>query len=115
MAPSMAGVRPPCTPRPRSHGRRLTGLTSTTILPRRRTRELAATNAKPFTNEGKKTLEPASSAEERPAAERQEEEKPRGAGCREVRQRGLRQESPGRRPRQGGCRVRQLPGGGGCR
>src|SRR3954463_14558837 len=65
MAPRMAGVRPPCPPRPRSRGRRLAGLTSTTTPPRRRTRELAATNAKSFTNEGKKTLEPASSAEER--------------------------------------------------
>src|SRR3954466_15283639 len=115
MAPRMAGVRPPCTPRPRSRGRRLAGLTSTTTPPRRRTRELAATNAKFFTNEGKKTLEPASSVGERPAAERQKEEKPRGTGCREVRQRGLRQESPGGRPRQGGCRGRQQPGSGCCR
>src|SRR3954463_1525212 len=65
MGPRLAGVRPPCTLRTSGSGRRLAGPSTTTTPLRRQTRELVATNAKSFTSERKKTLEPASSAKEK--------------------------------------------------
>ena len=58
-------VPPPCTLRPEGQDRRLAGSTSTLNPPRRQIHELVAISAKFFMIDNKKTLELASSAEEK--------------------------------------------------
>ena len=59
------GVQPLCTLRPEGQDRRLAGSTSTATPLRRRIHELVAISTKFFMIDNKKTLEPASSAEEK--------------------------------------------------
>ena len=59
------GVQPLCTLRPEGQDRRLAGSTSTATPPRHQIHELVAISAKFFTNDNKKTLILASSAEEK--------------------------------------------------
>ena len=65
MATRPGEVRLPCTLHYEGQNRRLAGSTPTAAPPRRRTHELVATSAKFSMNDNKKTLEPASSAEEK--------------------------------------------------
>ena len=65
MATKPVGVQPPCTLHPEGHDRRLAGSTSTATPPRHQIHELVAISAKFFTNDSKKTLILASSAEEK--------------------------------------------------
>ena len=65
MATRPGEVRLPCTLHYEGQNRRLTGSTPTAAPPRRWTHELVATSAKFSMNDNKKTLEPASSAEEK--------------------------------------------------
>ena len=65
MATRPVGVQPPCTLRPEGQDRRLAGSTSTMTPPRHQIHELVAISAKFFTNDSKKTLVLASSAEEK--------------------------------------------------
>ena len=65
MATEPVGVQPPCTLRPEGQDRRLAGSTSTVTPPHHRIHELVAINAKFFTNNSKKMLVLASSAEEK--------------------------------------------------
>ena len=65
MAKKPVGVQPPYTLHPEGQDRRLAGSTSTATLPHHRIHELVAINAKFFTNDSKKTLVLASSAEEK--------------------------------------------------
>ena len=65
MATRPVGVQPPCTPRPEDQDRRLAGSASTATPPRHQIHELVAISAKFFMNDSKKTLELASSAEEK--------------------------------------------------
>ena len=58
-------VQLPCNHRPEGQDRRLAGSTSTAIPPRRQIHELVAISAKFFTNDSKKMLVLASSAEEK--------------------------------------------------
>ena len=59
------GVQPLCTLHPEGQDRRLAGPTSTAIPPHHQIHKLVAISAKFFTNDSKKTLELASSAEEK--------------------------------------------------
>ena len=65
MATKPVGVQPLCILLPEGQDRRLAGSTSTATLPRHQIHELVAISAKFFTNDSKKTLELASSAEEK--------------------------------------------------
>ena len=65
MATKPEGVPPPCTLHPEGQDRQLAGSTSTATPPHHRIHELVAINAKFFTNDSKKTLVLASSAEEK--------------------------------------------------
>ena len=65
MATKPVGVRPLCTLHPEGQDCRLAGSTSTATPPHHRIHELVAINAKFFTNDNKKTLVLASSAEEK--------------------------------------------------
>ena len=65
MATRPVGVQPLCTLRPEGQDRQLTGSTSTATPPRHQIHELVVISAKFFTNDSKKTLELASSAEEK--------------------------------------------------
>ena len=65
MATKPVGVRPPCTLHPEGQDRLPAGSTSTATPPRRRIHELTEISAKFFTNDIKKTLVLASSAEEK--------------------------------------------------
>ena len=65
MATKLVGVQPPCTLHPEGQDRRLVGSTSTATPPHHRIHELVVISAKFFTIDNKKTLEPASSAEEK--------------------------------------------------
>ena len=65
MAMKRAEVQLPCNHRPEGQDRRLAGSTSTATPPRRQIHELVVINAKFFTNDSKRTLELASSAEEK--------------------------------------------------
>ena len=58
-------VQPPCTLHPEGQYRRLAGSTSTAAPPPRQIHELVVISAKFFTNDSKKTLVLASSAEEK--------------------------------------------------
>ena len=58
-------VQPPCTLRPEGQDRRLVGSTSTATPLRHRIHELVAISAKFFMIDNKKTLEHASSTEEK--------------------------------------------------
>ena len=61
----LVGVPPLCAPRQEGQDRRLAGPTSTPTPLHRRTRELAAINAKFFKSDDMKTLALASSVEEK--------------------------------------------------
>ena len=65
VAMKLVGVQPPCTLHPEGQDRRLAGSTSTATPPRHQIHELVAISAKFFTNDSKKTLVLASSAEEK--------------------------------------------------
>src|SRR3954462_8049680 len=65
MATKPVGVQPPCTLRPEGQDLRLAGSATTATPLLHQMRELAAINAKFFTNDSKKTLVLASSAEEK--------------------------------------------------
>ena len=65
MATKLVEVQPPCNHHPEGQDRRLAGSTSTTTPPRHQIHELVAISAKFFTNDSKKTLVLASSAEEK--------------------------------------------------
>ena len=65
MATRPGEVRLPCTLHYEGQSRRFAGSTPTAAPPRRRTHERVATSAKFSMNDKKKTLEPASSAEEK--------------------------------------------------
>ena len=65
MATKPVGVQPPCTLHPEGQDHRLDGSTSTATLPHHRIHELVAISAKFFTIDNKKTLELASSDEEK--------------------------------------------------
>ena len=65
MATRPVGVQPPCTLRPEGQDRRLDGSTSTATAPRHQIHELVAISAKFFTNDSKRMLVHASSAEEK--------------------------------------------------
>ena len=65
MATRPGEVRLPCTLHYEGQNRRLAGSTPTAAPPRRRTHELVAISAKFFTNDSKKMLVLASSAEEK--------------------------------------------------
>ena len=65
MATKPVGVQPPCTLHPEGQDRRLAGSTSTATPPHHQIHELVAISAKFFTNDSKKTLELASSVEEK--------------------------------------------------
>ena len=65
MATKPVGVQPPCTLHPEGQDRRLAGSTSTATAPHHQIHELVAISAKFFTNDSKKTLVLASSAEEK--------------------------------------------------
>ena len=64
------GVQPPCTLHPKGQDRQLAGSTSTATPPHHQIHELVAINAKFFTNDSKKTLVLASSAEEKRSVNR---------------------------------------------
>ena len=68
MATKPVGVQPPCTLHPEGQDRRLAGSTSTATPPHHQIHELIAISAKFFMNDSKKTLELASSAEEKRGA-----------------------------------------------
>ena len=61
----LVGVQPPCTLHPEGQDRRLVGSTSTATPLHHRIHELVVISAKFFMINNKKTLEPASSAEEK--------------------------------------------------
>ena len=65
MATKLVGVQPPCNPHPKGQDHRLAGSTSTVTPPHHQIHEIVAINAKFFTNDSKKTLVLASSAEEK--------------------------------------------------
>ena len=65
MATKPVGVQPPCTLHPEGQDHRLAGSTSTATPPHHQIHELVTINAKFFTNDSKKTLVLASSAEEK--------------------------------------------------
>ena len=65
MATKPVGVQPPCTLHPEGQDRRLAGSTSTATPLRHQIHELVAISAKFFTNDNKKMLVLASSAEEK--------------------------------------------------
>ena len=65
MATKLVGVQPPSTLHPEGQDCRLAGSTSTATPPLRQIHELVAISAKFFTNDSKKTLVLASSAEEK--------------------------------------------------
>ena len=65
MVTKLVEVQPPCTLRPKGQDHRLVGSTSTVTPLRHRIHELVAISAKFFTNDSKKTLVLASSAEEK--------------------------------------------------
>ena len=65
MAMKPVGVHPPSTLHPEGQDCRLAGSTSTATPPHHQIHELAAISAKFFTNDSKKTLVLASSAEEK--------------------------------------------------
>ena len=65
MATKPVGVQPPCTLYLEGEDHRLAGSTSTATPPHRRIHELVAISAKFFMIDNKKTLELASSAEEK--------------------------------------------------
>ena len=65
MATKLVGVQPPCTLHPEGQDRRLAGSTSTATPLHRQIHELVAISAKFFMIDNKKTLGPASSAEEK--------------------------------------------------
>ena len=65
MATKLVGVQPPCTLHPEGQDRRLVRSTSTATPPHHQIHELVAISAKFFTNDSKKTLVLASSAEEK--------------------------------------------------
>ena len=65
MVTKTVGVPPPCTLRPEGQDRRLDGSTSTATPPRHQIHELVVISAKFFTNDNKKTLVLASSAQEK--------------------------------------------------
>ena len=65
MVTTLVGVQPPCTLHPKGRDRRLVGSTSTATPPHRRIHELVVISAKFFAIDSKKTLELASSAEEK--------------------------------------------------
>ena len=65
MATKPVGVQPPCTLHPEGQDRRLVRSTLTATPLRHRIHELVAISAKFFTNDSKKTLVLASSAEEK--------------------------------------------------
>ena len=65
MATKPVGVQPPCTLHPEGQDHRLAGSTSTATPPHHQIREPVAISAKFFTNDSKKTLVLASSAEEK--------------------------------------------------
>src|SRR4051812_205035 len=65
MATKPVGGQPPCTLRPEGQDRRLAGSATTATPLLHQIRELVAISATFFTNGSKKTLVPASSAEEK--------------------------------------------------
>ena len=65
MATKPVGVQPPCTLHPEGQDYRLVGSTLTATPLHHQIHELVATSAKFFTNDSKKTLVLASSAEEK--------------------------------------------------
>ena len=65
MATKQAEVQLPCNHRPEGQDCRLAGSTSTATPPHHQIHELVAINAKFFMRDSKKTLEHASSAEEK--------------------------------------------------
>ena len=65
MATKPVGVQPPCTLHPEGQDHRLAGSTLTVTPLHRQIHELVAISAKFFTNDSKKTLALASSAEEK--------------------------------------------------
>ena len=65
MVTKLVEVQPPCTLHLEGQDRQLAGSTSTATPPHRQIHELVAISAKFFMIDNKKTLEPASSAEEK--------------------------------------------------
>lgn len=70
MATKPVGVQPPCTLHPECQDSRLAGSTLTATPLHHQIHELVAIRAKFFTNDSKKTLALASSAEEKPGVNR---------------------------------------------